>query len=91
MINKFRQAYRRSKISPEIISAVHDDDLISFLTSIGSINDINSGKIKCKFCKEIINLENIQAVIPDSGSISYICNNPTCIRNLISFMKDNDV
>lgn len=90
MINKFRQAYRRSKIPAEKISAVHDDDLISFLTSIGSINDINYGKIKCKFCKEQITLDNIQAVIPDSGSISYICNNPTCTRKFISFMKDTN-
>ncbi len=89
MIRNIKHALQRSRMQRESIAAVHDDDLESFLTSIGSIHDVKSGKIKCKFCRDTIDLENLQAVIPDSGSISYICNKPQCLRDLIQYTKES--
>lgn len=90
MLRQFKHLLHRTRVRQESISAVHDDDLENFLTSIGAIHDINSGKIKCKFCKDMITIESIQAVIPDSGSVSYICNKPKCVQDLILYTKESE-
>lgn len=87
MIRYIKNALRRLRVQRESITAVHDDDLEVFLTSIGSIHDIKAGKIKCKFCRDVISLETLQAVIPESGSINYICNKPLCLQDLMKYTK----
>jgi hypothetical protein len=63
----------------EDMKAIYDDDLIEFLESIGEYKKIIRGKIKCKFCGEIITIDNISNIFPESGTVKYICNNPNCI------------
>jgi hypothetical protein len=87
MYHKLKNLLRQSRIPRESISAVHDDDLNSFLTSIGAIHDIEEGKISCKFCGDKIDFGNIQAVLPDSGNISFICNKPSCVHDLIAYQE----
>ncbi len=90
MYRKLKNLLRQSKIQRESISAVHDDDLSDFLTSIGAIHDIEAGKLRCKFCRDTLNFDNIQAIIPDSGNISYVCNKPQCIHDLMAYQKGGD-
>jgi hypothetical protein len=47
------------------ISAVHDDDLMEFLSSLGVLSDIKNGKARCKFCHKVVTLDNLTAVFPD--------------------------
>lgn len=88
MFDQLKYALRRARLPRESVSAVHDDDLTRFLTSIGALNDIRAGKIRCKFCSEQTSLDDLQAVIPDSGTISYICKKPQCVRDLMKYMED---
>ena len=90
MLNKVMVKIKRARLPRESLAAVHDDDLTAFLTSIGAIHDINAGRIRCKFCGEPISLENLQAVLPDSGSISYICNKTQCIRDFLNYTREVD-
>jgi len=64
------------------IKAVHDDDLVQLLKSIGEYNIINSGRAKCHFCDLIINFENISAVFPFEKKVAYCCSNPKCYQSL---------
>ena len=63
------------------INAVYDDDLITFLRSIGEYSKLQRGKCHCFSCKTIVSEKNIAAIFPQSGSVKYICNNPKCLFN----------
>lgn len=84
-IERLKHTLRRGKLGREDIKAVHDDDLIGFLRSLGLLHDIRSGKIRCKFCHDPIDIEKIQAVFPDSGSISLVCNKEQCIKQFLDY------
>ena len=88
MWKKIESRIQHLKQKKEILSAVHDDDLVSFLKSIGLLGDINSGKAKCKYCKNAITLDNLEAVMPNSGSISYVCDNPKCLGEFMNNVRD---
>ncbi len=88
LTKRLQSAVRRARLPRESIAAVHDDDLRNFLASIGATNDVASGKIHCKFCRDPITLETLQAVFPDSGSISYVCQKQSCLRQFIKYLKE---
>ncbi len=87
---RFEYAFRQSKRPLEHITAVHDDDLEDFLASIGILNKIKSGKVHCKFCKDVIDIRNLQSVFPDSGSIGVVCNKEYCIRMFLDYLRGQD-
>ena len=63
-IARLRHTLKINKLHKEDIKAVHDDDLEGFLSSLGLLHDVQSGKIRCKFCREKLNLDTIQIVLP---------------------------
>ena len=71
----------------EIIKFVHDDDLEKMLTNLGLMQQLEEGRIKCKFCKEFVVVDEIYALFPESGSIKLVCNKIDCIRNLNQFLN----
>ena len=75
------------KKDKERLKAIHDDNLISLLTNLNLIDDVNSSMVKCKFCKGTITIENICAVIPDTGNIGLSCDKPNCLAKLNSFLN----
>ena len=83
-----RLAMRKRPRDP--IAAVHDDDLTQFLESIGILADITAARCKCKFCGDLVTLDNLQAVFPDSGNIAIACTKPSCIRALMTRTEEMD-
>lgn len=71
------------------IHAVHDDDLEKFLISINSLEKMNSGKIKCSFCKVEINMNILSSIFPESGDIKFSCNKPECVIALKTKIEGN--
>jgi len=65
-----------------IIAAVHDDDLVGFLDSLGVLSDVKRGDARCKFCRQVISLDNLVAVFPESGDIKFVCDKPGCLALL---------
>lgn len=63
------------------IRAVHDDDLGKLLKDLNIYQDVLEGKKKCKFCEVKITLDNLQALYPDSGNISLICDKVECLKS----------
>ncbi len=90
MLKRFIHRIERARTRKETLSAVHDDDLIALLQSLGVLHDLEAGNIRCKFCRDQINLDSLQALIPDSGSVSFVCKKPTCIRLFINYMEEKN-
>lgn len=65
------------------LKAVHERDLENLLSKISKKEDFCAGKIKCKFCEEAINKENLYSLYSESGSINFICSKPQCIAEFM--------
>lgn len=65
-----------------VLRAVHDDDLIQFLQSIGLHKPLIDGNVTCYFCGEVVTLTNFLAAFPLSGAIKAVCNKPDCLKKL---------
>jgi len=76
---KIFKVFKREKTKMKMIQ---EDDLISYLKSLGMYQEILDGEISCKFCKTVITLENLQALFPDNDQISVVCSNIKCISSL---------
>lgn len=70
------------------ISAVHDDDLVGFLSGLGVLSDVRYGKAKCKFCREVVDLDSLAAVFPESGDVKFICDKPRCLSLLAEYRSE---
>jgi hypothetical protein len=73
------------------IEAVHDYDLEKTLKSLGLLSKIYNNKIKCKFCKRKINMQNIFAIFPESGSIKIVCLNISCVKKLLDLIREDKI
>lgn len=65
------------------IKAVHNDDLVSLLSSLGVYEQIKSNNCRCHFCEQIISLDNLGAIIPHNNSIVFSCNVEKCLQQMI--------
>jgi hypothetical protein len=76
------------KVDKEIIKAVHDDKLEQFLKSINVYDSVINNKAKCKFCSELISMENLYTIFPESGAIKFACDKPACIAMMNSYLNE---
>ena len=60
------------------ISAIYDDDLDSFLGSLGLLTIVKSGKAKCAICKDRVGFDNLHAVFPHDNKIDLCCDTTSC-------------
>lgn len=72
------------------LQAVHDDDLITLLTSLGKYDKVCTGQSSCSFCKKTITLENLGAIVPINGEIAFSCDSLICINNMVEEGNSND-
>ena len=62
------------------VKAVHEEDILSYLTSLGVLDKIEQGKAVCMNCGQIITLENLEAIVPRKGDVHFICWNKECVQ-----------
>ncbi len=70
-----------------IVDAVHDDDLLQFLDSLGLKNKFLNEKLRCAFCGDVIGWDNLHSIFPDSGTIKVCCSRHECIVQLIEKLQ----
>lgn len=75
----------------EEISTVHERDFKRLLDHFGIYESFIKGSFKCKFCKEIITLENLHSVLPESGMVNFICCKPPCVQTLLEYMDNKKI
>jgi len=62
----------------QTIRAIHDIDFPKLLQNLGVYEDVVAGKAHCAFCNEVVTLDTIRSVFPESGAIRFVCNKPRC-------------
>ena len=74
---------RRWWAEREKVSAVHDQDLEGLLETLGLLEAIQNGTVKCDVCGETVKLENILCVFPAGKSVGIGCDRPECARQVL--------
>ena len=70
------------------VSAVHDDDLETYLEKLGIRRRLERREMNCFQCNDKLTLESINAIFPDSGSIKGVCNKPDCLSALMRWREE---
>ncbi len=70
-------------VEKETLRAVHDDDLEEVLRKLALHADFSHGRLKCAFCNDTINWDNLHSLFPDSGAVKCTCNRPPCVNQLL--------
>jgi hypothetical protein len=65
------------------IRAVFDDDLTGLLERLGVLADFNGGRFKCFHSGDVLTLENLHAVFPESGQVKGVCSKSECVLALV--------
>jgi hypothetical protein len=74
----------------ETLKAVHDDDLVAYLGSLG-VDTSRPTLGRCKFCREDVTLDNLAALFPESGDLKLVCHRPMCLFALQELVQDGKV
>ena len=75
----------------EEVRVVHDNDLDTFLESLGILKQFKQRELKCKFCKKPVTFENLHSVFPQSGTIKTVCDDVDCIRGLSGLLREGAI
>ncbi|MCH7811445.1 MAG: hypothetical protein IH958_02345 [Chloroflexi bacterium] len=74
--------------SEETLAVVHDDDLESTLRNLGVLKNIVDGSMKCPFCADVVAMDTLHSIFPDSGAIKVSCDKPSCVKALYAWMDE---
>lgn len=66
------------------LKAVHDDDLIQLLESIGEYELVKSERANCYFCNSKVYIDDISAVFPVGEKVAYCCSEYRCYQLLLT-------
>ena len=64
------------------IEAIHKHDLRAMLQNLGLLGDFDAQKIKCQFCKEIMQESNFGAIYTQDKKIMFSCSKLECFNKL---------
>ena len=71
------------------ISAVHDEDILKLFESLGLLKKFNEGVIRCKFCGDVITLDNFQCIYPKDDEIAFCCSKIECYEQGMKDLKES--
>lgn len=65
------------------ITAIHEQDLEIILKKLSLLDDFNSKRLKCNFCKRIITKDNFGCIYPENNQIKFCCSDLVCYKKII--------
>jgi hypothetical protein len=71
------------------VKAVHDDQLIGYLRSLGLNPDGVLGR--CKFCREDVTIDTLAALFPQGGDLKVVCHRRECLAGLQELIREGVV
>lgn len=77
---------RRRSLS---VKAVHDDQLVGYLRSLGLNPEGVIGR--CKFCRDDVSLDALTALFPQGGDLKVVCNRRDCLAGLQELIREGVV
>ena len=78
----------RDKQPKKEIKTVHERDLDRLLVKLKIKEDFDNGKLTCKFCKNIINRENLYSFLSEAGVVHLICDKPDCVSSMLMYVEE---
>lgn len=72
------------------LKAVHDEDLESFLYSLGYYAKICNGECHCHFCDRTISMNNLGAILPWEGKVAFSCDSANCLQKMSEAGNNDD-
>lgn len=87
---KKKTSWRYFVMKNNRLQAVHDDDLSNLLMSLGVYENVQNGKCSCLFCQKVITFDNLGAIVPISGEISFVCDSAMCLNSMTEAGGAND-
>jgi len=72
------------------INLVHDNNLLDFLRNIKMLDSIHNGKVKCKFCKDKMTVDNINSIFSEEKTIKFCCVTPKCITDFSEYLNNKN-
>lgn len=69
------------------MKAVHERDLDNLLVKLSLKDHFYAGKIKCKYCKDIVTKDNIYSLIHESGAVNFVCGKSECVSEFMLHME----
>lgn len=75
-------------MADDALQAVHDDDLMTYMDSLGLLKEFQLGRLTCRTCGDVITMENLHAFLPDSGQIRVFCSKPDCVKQLMQLLSE---
>ena len=70
------------------LKAVHDDKLIAYLAGLGIHPDASGVLGRCKFCGDVVTLDNLAGLFPLSGSLKLVCDRAECLRGVQELISE---
>jgi hypothetical protein len=77
-------------MADDVLQAIHDDDLMAYLESLGLLKEFQLGRLTCRACGDVITMDNLNAFLPDSGQIRIFCSKPDCVKGLMQILSERE-
>lgn len=74
----------------DIIEVLHEKDLPTLLEEYEKIEDFQNHKIFCKFCDELITLENIYGIYINKDNLEFLCSKDVCYNQSLMIEEEED-
>ena len=84
MATEFERARRSVRMK-----AVHDDQLIGYLRSLGLNPEGALGR--CKFCRNDVTIDELAALFPQGGDLKIVCHRRECLAGLQELIREGVV
>lgn len=80
----------KNRQQKEIVRAIYYKDVGYVLESIGLLEALQRGQIRCGICGEQITVNNLRAIAKKSGEYLLCCEKELCIQKLASILRQVD-
>lgn len=75
----------------EIIRAIYHKGVANFFESMGLLEKLHNGEIRCGICEETITFDNFRAVTRKSNNLLFCCDKELCIQKFISYLRGDGI
>ena len=80
-----------AELEKQTLTALHDKDISAALESLGVLSDFMAGKVRCKYCREILTIETLHAYFPETGTIQFVCSSKSCVERFLAAVRDGAI
>lgn len=88
MLDVMATEFERRRRSTSV-KAVHDDQLVGYLRSLGL--DPVGVLGRCKFCRKEVTIEDLSALFPHGGDLKVVCSRRECLLGVQELIREGAV